>query len=111
MKLDDKKSLLDDLGIQIIPICISDVSGARLAKEKSKSSFKFYFDPKSTFSQQFGLLHKSGHPFNGSDISQIGKVLVDSNGFILWTHFTMNSRVRLTSDLLVDQLRKTITSL
>ena len=111
MKLDDKKSLLDDLGIQIIPICISDASGARLAKEKSKSSFKFYCDPKSTLSKQFGLLHKSGHPFNGSDISQIGKVLVDSKGFILWTHFTMNSRVRLTSDLLVDQLRITITSL
>lgn len=111
VKLDKKKSVLGDLGIQIIPISISDASEAMLAKEKSKSSFNFYCDPKSTFSKHFGLLHKSGHPFNGTDISQIGKVLVSSQGFVLWTHFTNNSRVRLTSDLLVDQLRKNITSL
>jgi peroxiredoxin len=111
VKLDQKKSVLGDLGIQIIPISISDASEAMLAKEKSKSSFNFYCDPKSTFSKHFGLLHKSGHPFNGTDISQIGKVLVNSQGFVLWTHFTNNSRVRLTSDLLVDQLRKNITSL
>ena len=101
MQLEQKKDNFDDLGVQIIPISISNLSGATKAKEKSKSSFNFYCDLDSRFSTHLGLLHKSGHPFNGKDIAQIGKVLVNSKGFILWTHFTSSSRVRFTTNSLI----------
>jgi peroxiredoxin len=110
VKLEENKDFFDDLGVQIIPISVSNQSGGIKAKEKSKSSFNFHSDPNSSFSNHLGLLHKSGHPFKGTDIAQIGKVLVDSNGLILWTHFTSSSRVRLTTKKLIEELEKNISS-
>ena len=54
------------------------------------------------------MVHVKGNPFDGSNITRIGKMLVSSQGTFLWSHFTENSRVRLSSSVLLKTIKSTI---
>ena len=80
-------------------------------KNKTKSTFQFVSDPSGLFSDKIGMVHVKGNPFDGSNITRIGKVLVNSQGTFLWSHFTENSRVRLSSSVLLKTIKSTIEKL
>ena len=54
------------------------------------------------------MVHIKGNPFNGTNIARIGKVLVDSESNVVWSHFTENSRVRLSSSSLLETIKTII---
>ena len=108
MKLENKREDFVELNVQVFPICIGPLEDMVKAKEKTKSMFQFVSDPSGLFSDKIGMVHVKGNPFDGSNIARIGKVLVNSQSTILWSHFTENSRVRLTSSVLLMTIKSTI---
>ena len=108
MKLENKRQDLEELNVQVVPICIGTLEHIVKAKNKTKSSFQFVSDPSGLFSDKIGMVHVKGNPFDGSNIARIGKVLVDSESNVLWSHFTENSRVRLSSSALLEAIKTII---
>ena len=108
MKLESKREELERLNVQVAPICIGTLDDIVNAKEKTNSIFQFVSDPSGLFSDKIGMVHVKGNPFDGSNITRIGKVLVNSQGSFLWSHFTENSRVRLSSSVLLKTIKSTI---
>tara|TARA_Y100000994_G_scaffold165974_1_gene136436 strand:- start:470 stop:805 length:336 start_codon:yes stop_codon:yes gene_type:complete len=108
VKLENKREDFEELNVQVFPICIGPLEDMVKAKEKTKSMFQFVSDPSGLFSDKIGMVHVKGNPFDGSNIARIGKVLVNSQGAFLWSHFTENSRVRLSSSVLLKTIKSTI---
>ena len=108
MKLESKREDFEELNVQVFPICIGPLEEMVKAKEKTKSMYQFVSDPSGLFSDKIGMVHVKGNPFDGSNIARIGKVLVNSQSTILWSYFTENSRVRLTSSVLLMTIKSTI---
>ena len=108
MKLENKRQDLEELNVQVVPICIGTLEHILKAKNKTKSTFQFVSDPSGLFSDKIGMVHVKGNPFDGSNITRIGKVLVNSQSTFLWSHFTENSRVRLSSSVLLKTIKTTI---
>ena len=108
MKLENKRQDLEELNVQVVPICIGTLEHILKTKNKTKSTFQFVSDPSGLFSDKIGMVHVKGNPFDGSNITRIGKVLVNSQGTFLWSHFTENSRVRLSSSVLLKTIKSTI---
>ena len=108
MKLESKREDFEELNVQVFPICIGTLEDMVKAKEKTKSMYQFVSDPSGLFSDKIGMVHVKGNPFDGSNIARIGKVLVNSQSTILWSYFTENTRVRLTSSVLLMTIKSTI---
>ena len=111
MKLENKRQDLEALNVQVVPICIGTLEDIVKTKKKTKSMFQFVSDPSGLFSDKIGMVHVKGNPFDGSNITRVGKVLVRSQGTFLWSHFTENSRVRLSSSVLFKTIKSTIEKL
>ena len=111
MKLESKREDLEELNVQVVPICIGTLEDIVKTKKKTKSMFQFVSDPSGLFSDKIGMVHVKGNPFDGSNITRIGKMLVDSQSAALWSHFTENSRVRLSSSVLLKTIKSTIEKL
>ena len=108
MKLESKREDLERLNVQVAPICIGTLDDIVKAKEKTNSMFQFVSDSSGVFSKKIGMVHIKGNPFNGTNIARIGKVLVDSESNVVWSHFTENSRVRLSSSALLETIKTII---
>ena len=108
MKLESKREDLERLNVQVAPIFIGTLDDIVKAKEKTNSMFQFVSDSSGVFSKKIGMVHIEGNPFNGTNIARIGKVLVDSESNVVWSHFTENSRVRLSSSALLETIKTII---
>ena len=108
MKLESKREDLERLNVQVAPICIGTLDDIVKAKEKTNSMFQFVSDSSGVFSKKIGMVHIKGNPFNGTNIARIGKVLVNSESNVVWSHFTENSRVRLSSSALLETIKTII---
>lgn len=95
------------MGVQLVAVSAGSPKECEKAKKASGGEYTFISDESGKLIEEFGLLHEGGHPFDGSDIARIGKILIDQKGKVLWLKFTDNSRVRITSNDLIKELKNT----
>lgn len=108
MKLERYKKDLIKLNVQVVPVSFGTITHSLKTKDRSNSDFRFVADVTGSFCKNLGLVDLKGHPFNDTNITRIGKMLVNSEGIVLWSYFTENNRLRLKSSSLVQTITKKI---
>ena len=110
MKLEKQIDQLKSLEVQVLAVSKDEPKNTQKLETKMKGKITFISDSHGELIASLGLLDKGGNPFNGSDVARISKMLVNEKQELLWFRFTENSRVRISSNELIDELSKAIKS-
>ena len=108
MKLERYEKDFLKLRVQVVPVSVGTRTHSQKTKDRSNTDFRFVADVSGSFCNNLGLVDLKGHPFNETNITRIGKMLVNSDGIVLWSYFTENNRLRLKSSSLVQTITKKI---
>ena len=85
MKLERYKKDFLKLHVQVVPVSLGTRTHSQKTKNRSNTDFRFVADVSGLFCKNLGLVDPKGHPFNNTNITRIGKMLVNSEGIVLWS--------------------------
>tara|TARA_R110002096_G_scaffold24760_7_gene77948 strand:- start:8502 stop:8834 length:333 start_codon:yes stop_codon:yes gene_type:complete len=108
--LQSKISEIREAGAEVLAISSerSEVIGEKMAK--LNLDYPVLADPDFQAIDAFGLRHVGADPFSNGDIARPAVFLIGKEGEILWSELTENWRVRVTPEMVLEQVQTAVGS-
>ncbi len=93
-------------GGEVVAISTDSVEALKTKLVPKGIEFPLLSDPDLVAIDAYGLRHEGADPFSNGDIARPGVFLIDETGNILWKDLTENWRVRVTPEMILEELEK-----